>query len=297
MSQQGSRISVADYLHKHPKIVLSDVERGQLESCSLRLFLLGNKLLARLRPGLPESLRDSVILQFTNYDTVQAKAGGFAPDLNIISISMGLIHLIFSLSRGLALEAHTRQDMESIMLMLVLGHELTHVVFGHNEFMDVDPLEASAMEVHSDYFCGIYLAQLLHKGEVNVAQDDAKAVLAVLASLLLFAELRGERTDTYHSSPVRLMIVLGGYLRWALENSRVAAESAQRILELANLKRLLSESVKDQAVFEKACACIQGAMAADENINESLAAAERFRQKWHERSTLLAPIRDQLGTG
>ena|ERR1700761_5993956 len=294
MAQTGSRTTTEEYLLGHPHLQLSEADKEHLEQCSIRLFSLGSELLERARLRLPTSLKDCLILQFTNYDTAQAKAGGFAPDLNIISISMGLIHRILIVSQTLTLEEHTRQNIERSMLILVLGHELTHVMFGHNEIMDEEPMEASAMEAHSDYFAGLYLAQLIQSGEADATMEATRAVVAILAITLLFAELGGERTATYHSAPVRLLVVLAGYLRWAADHSPVAAQQMQATLNLTELKMLISDAVREEVLAEKVYSCIEQAISVDEDLSETIKAAEVFRKKWHQHSSLLAPIRDQL---
>lgn len=294
MTQTGSRTTTEEYLLGHPHLQLSAADKENLEQCSIRLFSLGNELLDRVRPQLPSSLKDCLILQFTNYETAQAKAGGFAPDLNIISISMGLIQRILIVSQSLMLEEHTRHNIERSMLILVLGHELTHVMFGHNEIMDEEPMEASAMEAHCDYFAGLYLARLIQSGEDNATLEATSAVVAILASALLFAELGGERTATYHSAPIRLLVVLAGYMRWAGDHSPVAAKQMQYILNPTKLKLLISDSVREEILAEKVYSCIEQAMSDDEDISGTIRAIETFRKKWHQHSSLLAPIRDQL---
>ncbi|KER83339.1 hypothetical protein GW16_14910 [Xanthomonas arboricola pv. celebensis] len=256
--------------------------------------MLGNELIARARPQLPDSLKDSIVLQFTNYETPQAKAGGFAPDLNIISISMGLIGRILAISKALSLEQPTIQSIEGAILILVVGHELTHVMFGHNEVMDEEPMEASAMEAHSDYFSGLYLARLIHPYGGDVALEATAAIVAILAGVLLFSELGGERTETYHSAPVRLTVVLAGYLRWVMDQSPAAAMQMQATLDLKNLNPLIDDAIQEAALAKKARYFISCATSADESLSDTIRAAEEFRSKWHRQSSLMAPIRDQL---
>ncbi|WP_267099815.1 hypothetical protein [Xanthomonas sacchari] len=279
---------------KHPHLQLSLVERKELEERSVRLFCLGNELIDRVRPQLPDSLKECLVLQFTNYETPQAKAGGFAPELNIISISMGLISRILTVSRALSLEEHTKQSVERAMFTLVMGHELTHVVFGHNEITDEEPIEASAMEVHSDYFSGLYLGRLSHSEGSDAALEATGAILAILAGALLFSELGGDRTETYHSAPVRLTVVLAGYLRWVMEHSPVAAVQMQATLNIKNLNFLIDDAIQETAIAEKVRSCLSFAMSADESLSDTIQAAEALRKKWHRQSSLLAPIRDQL---
>ncbi|WP_314402027.1 hypothetical protein [Stenotrophomonas rhizophila] len=294
MSDSGSRITAEEYSLKHPHLQLTLLEKNALEEGSTRLFMLGNKLIALTRPQLPDSLKESIVLQFTNYETPQAKAGGFAPDLNIISISMGLIGRILAISKALSLEKSTIQSIEGAMLILVVGHELTHVMFGHNEVMDEESMEASAMEVHSDYFAGLYLARLIHPHGGNVALEQTAAIVAILAGVLLFSELGGERTETYHSAPVRLAVVLAGYLRWTMDHSPAAAMQIQATLDLRNLNPLIDDAIQEAVLADKVRHCISCATSADESLSDTIQAAEKFRSKWHRQSSLMAPIRDQL---
>ncbi|GAB3038565.1 hypothetical protein GCM10027285_23240 [Oleiagrimonas citrea] len=294
MAQTGSRTTTDEYLLKHPHLQFSESDRARLEECSIRLFYLGSELLDRARTQLPASLKDCLILQFTNYDTPQAKAGGFAPHLNIISISMGLIHRIWIVSQALRIEEHTRLNIERSMLILVLGHELTHVMFGHNEIVDEGPMEESAMEAHSDYFAGLYLARLIQSREADATLEATSAVVVILATALLFAELGGERTATHHSAPVRFLVVLAGYLRWAMDYCPIAAMQMQFTLDTNNLKTLISDIVRDEVLTDKVYTCIEHAMSAHEDSSETIKAVETFRRKWHQHSSLLAPIRDQL---
>lgn len=295
MPPSGSRTTVEDYLFTHPHLDFSAEECRGLEECSVRLYSLAERLLFRVRPGLPEPLRDSLVIQFTNQEAAQAKAGGFAPDLNIISISTGLIHRILTTSQQLSLEDSTKEGVENSMLMLVLGHELTHVMFGHNEIDDDDePMEASAMEVHSDFFSGLYLAQLTLRDVNDDIQEASGALVAILACAALFFSLGGERTETYHSAPVRLMVVLAGYLRWAMDNSPAAAYQMHGTLHRPLLDTYIRDAVNNPDLARGMCSLLSSAVSAEEGLSDTIKAAEKFRSKWQQRSSLLEPIRDQL---
>jgi hypothetical protein len=265
-----------------------------LEECSVRLFSLAERLLLRVGPNLPDSLKDSLVIQFTNQEVVQAKAGGFAPDLNIISISTGLIHLILTTSQQLSLEDSTRVGVEDYMLMLVFGHELTHVMFGHNEIDDDESMETSAMEVHSDFFSGLYLAQLTLRDINDETLEAYSALVAILACAALFFSLGGERTETYHSAPVRLMVVLAGYIRWAMDHSPAAAYQVTGTLHRPRLDMYIRDAVKNTDMAEGMCSLLSSAVSAEERLSDTIDAAVKFRDKWHQRSSLLEPIRDQL---
>ena len=293
MSDSGTLTTVDEYIISNSDVHLSESERLELAEVSQKLFEFAQNLLKRPRPTLLAEHRESFVLSFTSSSLPQAKAGGFPPDCNLLSVTMGMIELLWRSTRALNVEEESKQTIRELMMLAILGHELTHVFFGHSEHEPAFT-EGRAMEAHADFFAGLYIAAITHETPESDAREVYKAAVVICSIVIFLTSIGGDQTDDYHSAPVRFKWYTSGYYRWMKDQRNCVIEHIEALLRVPNLTQFLKGVIGDKDLRDRALELVERAATIEEDEEATMQLVHRFRDEWHRNAGLLEPIRTEL---
>lgn len=266
---------------------MPQADRERFEASAESQFQLAGELVNFVKASFPDQFRDSLLVSFTSQSYIDAQITGELP-LVRIEVTMGLIEQVWRASEMLKLSQLARRSFERLMLAFTIAHEVGHLVAGHTE-ANLEEEEGRAPEAFVDGLAGAFVASLTLSPDDKSTDETVveKLGYALLAALILLAQIDLEATATHHSTPVRFHFFIGGYYAWIRDNNPLLLKYADRFLNVDTLKNIVDDVVSDEDMKQKLLKTVVASLSSQEDVADTGDRIKKFLPIWFARSKLI----------